>query len=184
VFGILILLSLGRWIPRIVKIIFKKPSAPYHSVDLYITLWVIFLSLILFVFNDYTYTHKCIFLGLIAYRLFEILQSWISQFVLGGVPEPWNPRNIYRSLVLVFIGYLEIIISYALLALILKNHFEGISSWQEALYYSIRNATTIGSSDVTPISCIGYTVFGTQIMFVLLFLTAVVNSIISYRGRR
>ncbi len=35
-------------------------------------------------------------------------------------------------------------------------------------------------SDITPTSCLGYTIFYTQIMFALLFLTAVVNRIVGY----
>jgi len=91
--------------------------------------------------------------------------------------------NIYRSLVLVFIGYFEIIISYALLALVLKDNFQGINYWQQALYYSFSNAITIGSG-FTPVSCLSYAIFITQIMFVLLFLTAAVNTIISHTARK
>ena len=160
----------------------------YLVVDWYVFVWVIvelfifFLLLILFP----AIASNCVFnialKVLISYRLFDIFQSSISQFVLGGVPTKWEPVNIYRSLVLVSVGYFEIIISYALLALTLKDNFQGITYWQQALYYSIRNAATIGS-DITPIGCLGYTIFGTQIIFALLFLTAVINTIVGHKRK-
>jgi hypothetical protein len=160
----------------------------YHAVDWYVFVWVIvelvifFLLLILFPAIASNCVFNIVLKVLIAYRLFDIFQSWISQFVLGGVPTKWRPVNIYRSLVLVFIGYFEIIISYALLIFTLKNNFPDISSLQQALYFSIRSAATMGY-DITPVGCIGYTIFITQIMFVLLFLTAVVNTIISHKRK-
>ena len=160
----------------------------YHAVDWYVFSWFLveFILLILLA-NFYDLAHNIAFVILsrllISYRLFDIFQAWVSQFVLGGVPPGWKPINIYRSLVLVFIGYIEIIISYALFAFVSNAHFDGITNWQQALYYSLRNAATIGT-DWHPITFLGYTIFGTQIMFVLLFLTAVVNTIISHTVRR
>ena len=61
-----------------------------------------------------------------------------------------------------------------------KDNFEGITCLQQAFYYSIRNAITIGS-DFNPTTPVGLAIYASQIMFVLLFLTAVVNRIISRR---
>jgi hypothetical protein len=162
----------------------KPSSLRYIVVDWYIVKWFsteIVFFILLALFHSSTYNvYFWIPLAIICYRLFDIFQSWVSQFVLGGVPQAgWKPIDIYRSLILVFIGYTEIIISCAFFALFLKKQFQGIEYWQQALYYSIRNATTMGS-DYHPISIGGYAIFGTEVMFVILFLTAVVNTIISH----
>lgn len=136
------------------------------------------LALTLFYFPKFHWIFWIPFI-FIFYRLFDILQSWVSQFVLGGVPKKWNPINNYRSLVLVFMGYLEITISYAFIALFFKESFRNMKVWQQAIYYSFRNAVTIGS-DYHPANVWGLVIFITQIGFAILFLTAVVSRIMSH----
>ncbi len=149
-------------------------------VDSYVFIWVM-LSGVVFTFfaiNDAPWlAHNCVVLGFFSYRLFETFQSWFSQYILGGVPKQWETRHPYRSLVLVFVGYAEVIFIYALLAFILQNNFYGIVSWQQAFRYSLGNAITIGSSGIVPTLGVGYALFATQIMFTLLFLTSAVNRI-------
>jgi len=116
-------------------------------------------------------------LFLVSYRLCEIFQSWAVQFVLGGTSSAWQSRNVHRSLVLVFAGYYEVTISYAIFAWTLRGHFYEINNWKDAFYHSVRNMIAIGGN--APIDSIGYWLFSTQILFVLLFLTAVVSRVIS-----
>jgi len=115
--------------------------------------------------------------GFIWWRLFGLFRIWVTHFVIS---KDWDPINLSRTLILVFIGYLEIIISYTILAFILREHFMGIVCLQDAFYYSIRNAITIGS-DIRPIDAYGFALFISQLGFVLLFLTSVVSRIISRR---
>lgn len=155
----------------------------YQSVDWYVLSWLIaevsfFILLAIF---DAT-RHNALFwipLIFIFYRLFDIFQSLVSQYILGGVTGKWNPINIYRSLVLVFIGYLEVTISNAFVALFFKTQFNGIDEWTQAWYYSLRNAATIGS-DYSPKTVLGLIIFSAQVIITLLFVTAVVNRIISH----
>lgn len=147
----------------------------YHIVEVYIAVFAAAGLIVFLVFLNRKIETSCIFLIIfIIYRLFDLFQVWVRHFVL---PD-WNPINVYRSLILVFIGYVEVIILYALLIHIFQNQFEGISSLQQAFDYSIHTAVTIGSSGVTPKSCCAYAIHYTQLMFVLLFLTSVVSRII------
>jgi hypothetical protein len=114
----------------------------------------------------------------VIYRLFEISQSWVSQYVIGGTSTPWQPRNVHRSLVLVFMDYFDVIASYAVLAWV-NGHFADITGWSQAFNYSVRNAVTIGASE--PFGFWGYFIFVTQLAFALLFLTSVVNRIIGHK---
>lgn len=153
----------------------------YLFVDSYVTFWVglIVLFSMLAINSTPCCILDCIILIFLSYRLFEIFQSWVSQYILGGVSEPWKTRNIYRNLVLVFLDYGEVIFSYALLAFILKNNFSGITCWQQSFLYSLGHAVTIGSNNIVPTTSIGYALFATQLMFTLLFLVAAVNRIIA-----
>ncbi|HEY40891.1 MAG TPA: hypothetical protein G4O18_03425 [Dehalococcoidia bacterium] len=154
----------------------------YEAVDRYVLGWfafeiVIFIAMLFFFRCDckWFFIVPLIF---IIYRLLEILQAWVSQFILGGVPvRGWKPLDVYRSLVLVCVGYVEIIFSYAFIVLFCWESFDGIEYGVKALHYSVSNAVTIGS-DVVPRSWLGYTIFGTQVIFILLFITAVIGFII------
>ena len=147
----------------------------YRIVDSYILVFAI-LELIMFIIVALNPTANLNCLALkcfIAYRLLDIFQIWIRHFVL---PD-WNPISTSRTLILVGIGYFEIIILYSLLVFMLKDDFIGITYFKEAFLYSIGNAITIGSG-IRPEEPFGYVILVTQIMFVLLFLTAVVSRII------
>jgi len=160
-----------------------KRKCKYLAVDSYIAFLFIVESCLLLsiIFSWYTpkdFLIDCLIVGFIIWRLTGLFRVWVSHFVIA---KDWSPISLYRTLILVFIGYLEITISYAVLAFILREHFEGIICWQNALDYSVRNAVTMGSPDIGAKDCVSYSLLGTQIMFVLLFLTAVVNSIITRR---
>jgi len=148
----------------------------YHIVDSYISVFAAAeLAMFIIVASNPTTDLNCLALKFfIAYRLFDIFQVWFLHFVL---PD-WNPINTSRSLILVGIGYIEVIILYSLLVFMLKDDFIGITCFQQAFLYSLGNAITIGFGIIRPEEPWSYVIFVTQIMFVLLFLTAVVNRII------
>jgi len=178
VFFIISLLSLGAIAPyRAIGWRLNRKSCEFFFVDSYIFIWALFIGVLswLATTDSPCLLHNCVLLGFLSYRIFEIFQSWVSQFIT--YEKEWTPINVYRTLVLVFVGYIEITFSFALIAFILKDNFQGINCWIQALHYSLGNAVTIGSSITTPTTGIGYTLFATQLMFTLLFLVSAVNRI-------
>jgi len=169
---------------NIINHFIPRRSRRYMAVDAYIVLWFsLELCLLLsIIFSCYTprenFSLDYLIVGILLWRLIGLFRVWVFHFVIA---KDWNPISLYRTLILVFIGYIEITISYAALAFILREHFIGITCWQQALDYSIRNAITMGSPNIGAKDSISYSLLWTQIMFVLLFLTAVVNRIISRR---
>ena len=171
---ILTISGAGSWLDR------NEKRNAYRLVDGYVLAWLLF-ELYLFTFSvinpDYITASWFVWLVriLVSYRLFDIFQAWVNQFVL--MPD-WQPVDPYRALVLVFIGYIEVIFSYALIALVFPHSFSGIfeTGWQ-ALYHSVTTAITIGSNSQPTIPS-GYAIFCTQIMFSLLFVTAVIQRIL------
>jgi hypothetical protein len=160
--------SIGRVITALLtpSVNKRRPSKrnEYKVVDTYITLWVAFFVLLVICpwFSGLASQHAYVFIVIASYRLFEIFQSWISQFVLGGVPTAWRPVNVNRSLLLAFEGYFEITVGFALFAFLLPSHFCGISDWFDALEYSVRNAVANGSGARDPL---GLLLFALQMRF-------------------
>jgi hypothetical protein len=113
-------------------------------------------------------------LAYIYYKLSETFITWSRQYILGD----WNPINKYRSLVLAFIGYAEIIFLYAVIAFLFREYLIGINCTTQAFYYSVRNAVTIGASNIIPQGFVGYAIYVSQLMFTILFLTSVISRII------
>ncbi|MCK4818035.1 hypothetical protein KA005_19855 [bacterium] len=186
ILGLLNFISPSRFISWNIKDKFGSKPA-YWFVDFWVSGWLV---TILYIFLNNVFWHfNClnILIGsgwvvwVIGYRLIEIAQSWFSQFVVGGVPDKWHPINIYRSLVLVFMGYIEIVFAYAILAYNYKGSFEGITSLRKAFIYSFGNAVTIGwYNDIQLSGTTSYIIFSTQLILVLIFLTAVVQQILNY----
>ena len=156
----------------------------YIFIDTWIFLW---LATLLFIFFDNVFSSSpCLHIPadwvvwLIGFRMAQLFQTWFNQFILGGVPNKWLPTDPARTLVLVFMGYFEIVFSYAILAYNYKDSFRGIISLPKAFTYSIGNAITIGSADIRLESLPSYIIFSTQLILVLIFITAVVQHIINY----
>ena len=156
----------------------------YRATDIYTLVWftILFVIFMLSIFSDCVITLPPLYLAIISYRLFDIFQFWVNEYILGKIHSQ-PPVNMSRTLILNFINYGEITLSFSLIAFIQSHLFDGIDCMTQAFYYSIRNAITIGSSDVTPIGFWGHTIFAFQLLFVLLFLTVVVSNIIGYKKK-
>ena len=152
----------------------------YIAVEAYVLLvWVPFEIIIFCTFTSSVSASvgwfRIFAAALLSYRLLDIFQSWVSQFI---VSKDWQPINPYRSLILVIISFTEIILIYGTLSFIFQRAFsEPFLTISESLYYSVTTATAIGSS-WHPISVAGYALFYTQIMFSILFLTFVIQRIL------
>lgn len=153
---------------------------PYRCVDWYIISWlalsIAFFLLLFFIHGLNQQWVRWIFVGFLFYRLLDIFQAWVYQFVLL---EKWQPISPYRSLVLLFIGYVEIIISYAIIAFIFQTTFfiqSGTATVCDSLYYSVRTATF--GSIWEPMNAGSYAIFYTQLIFAVLFITAAIQRIL------
>ena len=61
---------------------------------------------------------------LVIYRLSEIFVIWVDNFLF---PQ-WDPVNVYRTLLLVCLSYIEVIISYAFIYYFYNDQFIWISN--------------------------------------------------------
>ena len=169
--------SIGRILPYIVTHCMKSRGMPgarrargILTVDFYVAAWMVGTTYMSVAAHLETWPlSACVGIGLASYRLYEIFQSWMSQFVLFR----WHPHDLYRSLVLVFLGYLEVAASFALL-----RHFIWGKDWAKSFLNSlVFPATIVPPTD----GSIGGLMLAAQAVFVLLLLTAAISRII---GRR
>jgi hypothetical protein len=109
----------------------------------------------------------------LCFRLFEIFQSWVSQFILK---YEWDPINANRSLLLSIVSYLEIVAIGAIIRFMVSSTVDSIALFT-ALRYSIL-ATIANPSEKDMFGPILYT----QIMFALLFLTTVIQQVVGRIG--
>lgn len=163
----------------------------YYCVDGYVVSWfalgiIFFLALLLSDGLDQQPILRFVFAIILCYRLFDIFQAWVNMFLLEHDPQLRDPN---RNLVLAFIGYLEIVIAYSVLAFLFKNGFKNVSTALtfgdivESLRYSLGILTTLGSN-WEPSAFNGYSILCTQLTFGLLFVVIVIQRIITLVQRR
>jgi len=167
------LLSFSKWISgtsKKQKQIDSFDLRPYRCIDIYVIVWLCIELLVTIWFavcNIRYNTDVCLvntFVGLFCYRLFDIFQSWVSQFVLKS---RWEAISINRSLVLAFVGYVEICI----IGTFFRYVYGTISMWKN-VHYSV-TAMIANPMEKESTSLIQYT----QIMFAVLFLVVVAQHI-------
>ncbi len=152
---------------------FKSARCKYLAVDSYITAWSIAALILSILLSRSCVNPCCVILGFASYRLWDIFQTWVGNFVLHTP----NMKNQYRTLVVTLLGYGEIILWYTIIVFTLKESFPELNCFQNAFYYSLTIATV--GNDTKPIGAIGFTVLSTQLMFAILFLTVVINRILN-----
>ena len=138
---------------------------PYRSADIYITIWLAFeISAAIAVGISHV---QIVFLAaLFSYRLLDIFQSWVNQFLLNS---KWTAINVNRSLIMAFAYYLEIIIMGAIIRFTFDEN--PLRTFSDSLSSSVN--TMIANPGQTP-SPIQYV----QIMFAVLFAAVVVQHVV------
>ncbi len=139
----------------------------YLRIDIYATAWIalVVASAGVVHWRLIPWLPRSLITAALSYRLFDIFQSWVSQFILT---EKWQPVNVNRSLVLVFVGYVEITAIGAVVRLTTHQ----FTSFGGALNQSVMTMV------VNPQPEAGWPILFTQIMFAVLFATAVVQYVV------
>jgi hypothetical protein len=178
-FAILYLLTPSKWISGTKKhqaMVRRNNFRPYRCIDIYVIVWLAFeFVALVYLFIVDTVLHRpigsvelVVFIVLIiffCYRLFDVFQSWVGQFVLKS---NWNAIIINRSLVLAIIGYIEITLIGAIIRFISQ---QPISCWH-SLYGSVT------AMIANPTEKCGSPILYTQLMFAILFLVAVAQHLL------
>jgi hypothetical protein len=128
-----------------------------------------------------------IFTAVFLFRLIGILMMWIINYIFQ---EP-GPRSRGRFIILTLFNYTEVTVIFGALAFLYKHDFVStnipifVNSYPlsfspgfESFQYSLGIATSLGSK-FEPSGPLGYLIFVGQILFVITFVTVVIQIAIS-----
>lgn len=149
---------------------FKK-GAEYEdlAVDFYVLLKVTF-PLVLLVSG----LHNNPFLvALLVYVLLETI-LYIPTLIFASDLFS-KPRSYKRSMLLLFLNYLEIVFAYAVLYSCDSYLNKPFSNWFDAVYFSIITSSSIGYGDFYPITTQGKFLVSTQALLFLFFVVLFLN---------
>lgn len=145
-----------------------------------------FIALIL-IFLLHTQLPKWLCVAIVTYCLIDGLNYRLCIIFVDRYAKDWGLRSLNRSLILLFLNYMELIVGFAALYLLTGSigysKAQILSSHAEALYFSVVTITTLGYGDLKPILSIGrwLTIFETLMGVILIvlvigtFLTGVKN---------
>jgi hypothetical protein len=86
-----------------------------------------------------------------------------------------KPRSYKRSMLLLFLNYLEIVISFAVLYSYGDNMNKPFEHWFDAIYFSIVSSNSIGFGDYYPVTTFGKALVSLQAIFFLTFVVLFLN---------
>ena len=86
-----------------------------------------------------------------------------------------KPRSYKRSMLLLFLNYIEIIFSFAVLYSCGDYLNKPLNHWFDAVYFSTINAASIGYGDYFPVTTIGKVLATAQAFLFLLFVVLFLN---------
>jgi hypothetical protein len=139
------------------------------ALDFYVLLKVTFPLLILI----YQWQHNNFIIGIMLYVLLETV-LYIPTLIFASDMFS-KPRSYKRSMLLLFLNYMEIILAFGVLYSC-DNYFnKPFGNWFDAVYFSIVTSSSIGYGDYYPITTIGKVLVSVQALLFLFFVVLFLN---------
>ncbi|MBL7939583.1 MAG: two pore domain potassium channel family protein [Flavobacteriales bacterium] len=86
-----------------------------------------------------------------------------------------SPRSYRRSKLLIFINYLEVVFTFAVLHMAGQYFNQPLASWTDSVYISFVITSTIGFGDFFPVTGIGKLVVAVQSLFYLSYIALFIS---------
>lgn len=86
-----------------------------------------------------------------------------------------RPRSYKRSIMMLFLNYVEIVSAFAVLYTLGDNMNKPFTHWFDAIYFSVITSNSLGYGDFHPVSLFGKVLASIQTMFFLSFLVLFIN---------
>ena len=148
--------------------------------EFYVVVWFLILLAIL-TFNAYFAPWLAILI--VCYRLVDGLNYRLCIIFVDRYKKDWGLRSLNRSLILLFINYLEIIVAFATLYLLTDSvgykSDAPLASRLDALYFSVITITTLGYGDIKPIMQVGKWLSLTETVMGFVLIVLVVGSFLT-----
>ena len=153
------------------KYIISKKGSEYVdlTLDFYVLLKVLFPLLI--IFNEWQDTTFVI--GVMLYVMLETI-LYIPTLIFASDLFS-QPRSYKRSMLLLFLNYLEMVFSFAVLYSFNTYFNKPFTHWFDPIYFSTITASTIGYGDYYPIVPMGKLLVSLQSMLVLMYVVLFLN---------
>lgn len=154
-----------------IKYLASKIGPEYQDLimDIYILLKVVFPFIILI--NELQSSVFLIYL--MTYILIETLM-YIPTLIFASDLFT-RPRSYKRSMLLLFLNYIEIVVSFGVLYTIGNNMNKPFEHWFDPVYFSIISSNSIGFGDYYPITTYGKMLASIQALFFLSFVILFLN---------
>ncbi|MGV9005042.1 potassium channel family protein [Flavobacterium sp.] len=139
------------------------------AMDIYIVLKVIFPFLILYNYWQST----TILIYLMVYLLCETL-FYIPTLIFASDLFT-RPRSYKRSMLLLFLNYIEIVVAFGVLYTLGNNMNKPFTHWFDSIYFSLVSSNSIGFGDYFPVTTYGKVLVSFQALFFLSFVILFLN---------
>jgi Ion channel len=139
------------------------------SMDVYVLLKVIFPFFIL----KYQWNEHIWVIYLMVYLLLETA-LYIPTLIFASDLFS-KPRSYRRSMLLLFLNYMEIVASFGVLYTLGNNMNKPFVTWFDPIYFSLITSNSIGYGDYFPVSNFGKILVSLQAMFFLTFVVLFLN---------
>ncbi len=143
-----------------------------------VEIYVISKLILPLIFFKLHLTSNPIVLGIIIYMLLETLLYLSSLIFLSDIYA--SPITYKRSLLLLFINFIEIGLEYAVIFSFFNSHYanffsDKINSSLDIIYFSFVSLSTLGFGDISVINNIGKVIILFQILTFILFVGLFLN---------
>lgn len=154
-----------------IKYIFSKKNYEYQDIamDFYIILKLVFPIYIL----KNNLQDQNILIYIMVYVLLETV-LYIPTLIFASDMLS-RPKSYKRSMLLLFLNYLEIVFAFALLYTLGENMNKPFTHWFDAVYFSIITANSVGYGDFYPVTPYAKVLVSIQAMFFLSFVVLFLN---------
>lgn len=154
-----------------IKYIFSRKNYEYQDIamDFYIIIKLVFPIYIL----KNNLQDQNILIYIMVYVLLETV-LYIPTLIFASDMLS-RPRSYKRSMLLLFLNYLEIVFAFAVLYTLGDNMNKPFTHWFDAVYFSIITANSVGYGDFYPITPFAKVLVSIQAMFFLSFVVLFLN---------
>ena len=154
-----------------IKYFAHKKGIEYQdlALDFYVLVKVAFPVVILI--NEW-HNNK-ILVGIMIYVLLETI-FYIPTLIFASDLFS-KPRSYKRSMLLLFLNYLEVVFAFGVLYSIGNSMNKPFSHWFDSIYFSLITSSSIGYGDYYPVSLLGKVLVSFQSIFFLSFVVLFLN---------
>lgn len=154
-----------------IKYLAHKKGIEYQdlALDIYVLLKVAF-PLVIIINN---WQNNTVIIGIMLYLLLETV-FYIPTLIFASDLFA-KPRSYKRSMLLLFLNYMEVVFAFAVLYSIGNLMNKPFHHWFEPIYFSLVTSSSIGYGDYYPVQLLGKVLVSFQSMFFLTFVILFLN---------